>query len=246
MGIGKKEILGLVECVQRGIPEDLGSIPQGPGGISQGGPSVGPPPVGEGNVKGQQGADGSNGEASFVQTFITAYDDAWKVNNVGGAPAPASTTSSAGGASASASEVRVGSSSTPQPQQKHNSAHATPHLQAQQLKTLPTPPQPPSGVPTPQAPPPPPPTTQVIDYSKGLQYQYDAFQFFPPPPLTTSPSQHSGSGSGPPTSGTPGPSTTLKRAYPFGPDSSSSPTTGNSGGSTTGLMDNAKRSPRHC
>ncbi|KAG6888793.1 hypothetical protein C0995_005978 [Termitomyces sp. Mi166 len=304
-GMRKEGILQLVEAVQRGVPEDdpvqrLGAGAMGGGGngkMHQGGDADGQqggPGTSEGGggagAAGATGSGGTQGEGeinhAFVQTFIDAYNDAWKANSGAGA----------GGSSASTS---ASGSSAPQSVDTPRMQSATPQPQPTQLKSPPGPN---------------PPTTQVFDYTKSFtSYPFAGYPFFPPsatPPVpvpVTAPSpsdtpQPSTSVSAPthhtPTPGpestpaapsatasttaapaplplpplsslvppptstpTPGPGSSssstpapsLKRPYPFTSSTPAPTSTGTANlnltlgvGSTTGVLDTSKRSPRHC
>ncbi|KAG6853311.1 hypothetical protein C0991_005237 [Blastosporella zonata] len=211
-GMRRDMILQLVESVQKGVPEDdtapvvktheegeegEGEDEEGEhGGVGEGAGSNGPAGSGDaGNnmPNGQGQAADAEINPAFVQTFIDAYNDAWKANS---GAAPASSASSAPPSSspprAEASTSTAQQTPTPQPQ-----------IQPQPQVHSQTPPQ---GQPQPQPqlnspPPPPPPTTQVLDYTKGFAgYPYSAYSFFPgaQPPAPPATQEN-----------------TLKRPYPY-------------------------------
>ncbi|KAG6907054.1 hypothetical protein DXG01_010740 [Tephrocybe rancida] len=213
-GMRKEAILQLVDAVQRGVPEDEpGPVPlarvaakdEGEDDDGEGEGEEGEQGVdGEGHGAGQNGSgdpsnNTSNGQGqsgdteinhAFVQTFIDAYNDAWKANS-GAAPSTSSSTAqSAGTPHAEGSNSTAQQTPTPQqPQQQPQQGQAP--SQGQQIKS------------------PVPPPTQIYDYSKSFPgYPYAAYPFFPPgapapPPPPPQAGQENNS---------------LKRPYPFSPE----------------------------
>ncbi|KAG6844688.1 hypothetical protein H0H87_004663 [Tephrocybe sp. NHM501043] len=213
-GMRKDIILQLVDAVQKGVPEDEhmpadapvnGVKTQEEGEDDDGGGEVGEH-GGQGEGAGSNGtstsasagnnashSQGQGGDGdinpAFVQTFIDAYNDAWKANS---GAAPVSSASSA--PPTTSTPHPEGTSSTPQQAQTQGQAQprqqgqGSPQMQSQieiQIKS------------------PPAPSNTIFDYpTKGFAgYPYAAYPFFPPGGSSPAP-----------------PENNLKRPYPFSPD----------------------------
>ncbi|KAF5379773.1 hypothetical protein D9615_005726 [Tricholomella constricta] len=218
VGLRRDVILQLVDAVQHGVPEDEmvgdGAVPKteeggeedgegegeggGVGGESvSAGPSGGAagPSSGAGAGGGNDQPAGASGPAppqdsatELPNTFIDAYNDAWKAHS--GVAPPTSSASASAPPSANAN----GSGSGSRPQQPQQPEASTSTSATPQLKS---PPPAPAGAPA-----------QAYDYSKGFAgYPYAAYAFFPPnashvPPPTLPPDASISAGG-------------LKRPYPF-------------------------------
>ncbi|GLB44874.1 hypothetical protein LshimejAT787_1802110 [Lyophyllum shimeji] len=180
-GMRKEVILQLVDAVQRGVPEDepIEAQKVEPGGEGDGEGEGEGEAEGEGDAEGQGGVGDCAGQSggagsssssgmgpsapapgtgaelpnASLQTYLDAYNDAWKANSGIAPSSSASAPPSAGGSvsAAAAPQSDAGPSTGISPQLKSS----------------------PVSVPAPP--------TQVYDYTKGFAgYPYAAYAFFPP------------------------------------------------------------------